>query len=122
MGILERMREPRSLPGVAPPEGALRGVPDLSPEFEDELLASIRRNCSLFMIAVLRGDRDEGKRRTRTSRANAGSECMKSDDKLIAIAVPHPEILPVYMGCIDGYYGIYRAVYLNVMIILLNLF
>jgi hypothetical protein len=54
MGMLERIREPRSPPGVALPGAALRvGVLDFSAEFEDEFPASIRRNWSLFIIAML---------------------------------------------------------------------
>jgi hypothetical protein len=54
MGMLERILEPRSPPGVAPPGAALRaGVLDFSADFEDEFAASIRRNCSLFIVAIL---------------------------------------------------------------------
>lgn len=54
MGMLERIREPSRPPlGVAPP-GALRpGVDGFSLDGDDdELLASRRRNCSLFMVTV----------------------------------------------------------------------
>lgn len=52
MGIFERIREPKSPPGVAPPEAALRaGALDFSAEL-DEFPESSRRNCSLFIVAT----------------------------------------------------------------------
>lgn len=52
--MLERMRDPRSPPGVALPAAALRaGVPDFWLALPDEeSLTSRRRNCSLFMAVV----------------------------------------------------------------------
>lgn len=53
MGMLERMREPSSPPGVAP-GAALRDEGDaLSSDLDDgDFSASSRRNCSLFMAAM----------------------------------------------------------------------
>lgn len=53
--MLDRIREPSSPPpGVALPGAAFRDEgEDLSPEFvEEDLSASSRRNCSLFMVVT----------------------------------------------------------------------
>lgn len=54
MGMLDRIREPSSPPpGVALPGAAFRDEgEDLSPDFAEELSASSRRNCSLFMVVT----------------------------------------------------------------------
>lgn len=50
IGMLERIRDPRSPPGVALPGAALRADVAGFPVDCDELSASRRRNCSLFMV------------------------------------------------------------------------
>jgi hypothetical protein len=60
MGILDRIREPKSPPGVAPPRDASRpGVALELLDFDDPSSASNRRNCSLFMAVMLSGPKNE---------------------------------------------------------------